>query len=78
MNLIGIFVDFAGRPKAAILFSFLTVLLFFFFLALFIAVVSIMSVSSIVATCPSIQAARFAFCLCFIRFNFVVLRCFVW
>ena len=27
------------------------------------------------ATCPSIPAARFAFCLCFIRFVFVV-RCF--
>ena len=41
----------------------------FIFLARFIAAVSIVSISlvcdsSIVATCPSISAARFAFCLC--------------
>ena len=34
-------------------------------------------VSSIVATWPSIPAARFAFCLCFIRFVFAVGSCFV-
>ena len=33
--------------------------------------------SSIVATCPSISAARFAFCFClrFIRFDLVVHNC---
>ena len=44
-----------------------------FFLARYIAVVSILSIclvcdSNIVATCPSIPAARFAFRFCFIRF----------
>ena len=47
--------------------------LYAYFLARYIAVVSIVSIclvcdSSIVATCPSIPAARFAFRLCFIRF----------
>ena len=39
------------------------------------AVVSICLVCDfrIVATCPSRLVARFAFCLCFIRFVFVVL-----
>ena len=32
--------------------------------------------SSTVTTCPLIPAARFAFCLCFIRFVFVVRSCF--
>ena len=32
--------------------------------------------SSIVATCLSIPAARFVFCLCFIRFVLVVRSCF--
>ena len=45
----------------------------FCFFASFIALVSIMSIcpgyeSRIVVTCPSIPVARFAFCLCFIRF----------
>ena len=71
----------AGRPKAALLFGLLLVVLFFlhlFSLARFIAVVSICLVicdSSIVATCPSVPAAHFAFCLCFNRFVFVVSRC---
>ena len=57
--------------------------LFIVFLARLIVVVSIVSIcfvcdSSIVATCPSIPAARFAFCLCFIRFVSVVRGCFVW
>ena len=34
--------------------------------------------SSIVATCPSIPAARFAFRLCFILFAFFVLSCCIW
>ena len=34
--------------------------------------------SGIVATCPSIPAARFAFRLCFIRFVLAVRSCFVW
>ena len=45
--------------------------LYAFFLARYIAVVSIVSIvcdSSIVATCLSIPAACFAFRLCFIRF----------
>ena len=65
----------AGRPKAALLFFFLlTIVLFFhFLLARFIAAVSIVSISivydsSIVANCPSIPAARFAFCLCLFVF----------
>ena len=32
--------------------------------------------SSIVVTCPSIPAARFAFCFCFIRFDMAVRDCF--
>ena len=75
----------AGRSKVALLFCLLLVALFFFlffFLARFVAVVSIVSIClvydfSIVATCPSIPAARFAFCLCFIRFDSVVHSCFV-
>ena len=60
----------AGRAKAAL-----------FFLAPFSAAVSIVSIclvceSSIVATSPSIPAACFAFCLCFICFVFVVQSCF--
>ena len=52
-------------------------------MARFIAVVSTVSIflvydSSIVATRPSIQAPRFAFRLCFIRFVGVVRSCFVW
>ena len=67
----------AGRPKAALLFCLPIV----FFQARFIAAVSIVSISlvcdsSIVATCPSIPAARFAFCLCFVHFVFVVRSCF--
>ena len=60
----------AGRPKAAILFCLLLVVLYALFLSRYIAVVSICPVcdSSIVATCPTIPAARFAFRLCFIRF----------
>ena len=51
-------------------------------MARFIAVVSIVSIclvydSSIVATRPSIPAARFAFCLCLIRFVGVVRICFL-
>ena len=48
---------------------------FSFFLARLIAVVSTCLVcnSSIVATCPPIPAAHFAFRLCFIRFGFLVL-----
>ena len=67
------------------LFSFLFFFFFFFFIFAWLvsAVVSIMSFclvcdSSIVATCPSPPAARFVFCLCSIRFVFVVCSCFVW
>ena len=57
--------------------------LFFVFLALLIAVVSTVSTcvvlnSSIVATCPPIPAARFAFSLCFICFDFLVRSCCIW
>ena len=47
----------AGRPKVAILFCLLLVVLFSFLLARFIVVVSICLVcnSSIVTTCPTIQ-----------------------
>ena len=68
----------AGHPKAALLFCLLLILFFsLFLLARFIAVVSIVSVClvsdfSIVATCHSMSAARFVFCLCFIRFGFVL------
>ena len=58
---------------------FFAVLFFFhFFLARFIVLVSIVSVceSSIVATCPLIPAARFAFCLYFILFVSIVRSCF--
>ena len=66
----------AGHPKAALLFCLLLVVLYAFFLTRHIAVVSIVSIclvcdSSIVATCPSIPAARFAFHLCFICFVFL-------
>ena len=46
-------------------------------LARFVAVVSIYLVCdfSTVATCPSIPATRFAFCLCFIVLFFVALSC---
>ena len=52
-------------------------------MARFNAVVPIVSIclvcdSSIVATCPSIPAARFAFCFCFLRIVFVVSSFFVW
>ena len=55
----------------------------YYFFARYIAVVSNVCIclvcdSSVVATCPSIQAARFAFRWGFIRFVFVVCRCFVW
>ena len=71
----------AGRLKAALLFCLFLFVLFAFFLARFIVVASSVSVYfvcdfSIVATCPSIPAAHFAFCLCFIRFVFVVHSCF--
>ena len=58
----------------------LVVLLFIFFLARFIAVMSVCLVrdSSIVATYPSIPAARFASRLCFIRKVVVVGTCFIW
>ena len=47
-----------------------------FFLARYIVVVSVVSIclvcdSSIVATCPSMPAARYAFRLCFVRFVFL-------
>ena len=63
----------SGRPKAALLFCLLLVVLYAFFLSSCIAVVSIVSGflvcgSGIVATCPSIPATRFACHLCFIRF----------
>ena len=56
-------------------------LFFFFFFQFFWSVLllfcllclSVLYVISIVATCPSIPAARFPFCLCFIRLVFVVL-----
>ena len=56
---------------------------FIFFLARFVDAVSVVSISlvcdsSIVATSLPIPAACFAFCLCFIRFVFVVCSCFVW
>ena len=56
-------------------FFFFFFLFFSFFLARFIADMSVCVVcdSSIVDTCPSIPAARFAFCLCLISF----LCCFV-
>ena len=62
---------------------FISYWLFFFFLAHFIAVMFIVSICrvcnfGIVATFPSMPAARFASCLCFIRFVFVVHSCFVW
>ena len=70
-------------PNAVFLFCLLIVVLFFiFFLARFIAVVPIVSVClvcdfSIVATCPSMPAGRFAFvCVLFVLF-FVVRSCFV-
>ena len=71
----------AGRPKAALLFCLLLSVLSF--LTRFIDVVSMVSIclvcdSSIVDTCPSIPAARFAFHLCFIRFVFTVRSWFVW
>ena len=61
---------FADRLKAGLLFCLLLVVLYAFFLARYIAIVSICLVCgpSIVATCPSIPAVRFAFRLCFIRF----------
>ena len=57
----------ACRPKAALLFCLLFVVLFHFFLARFIAVVSIVSIClvcdfNIVASCAPISAVRFAFC----------------
>ena len=57
----------ACRPKAALLFCLLSVVLFHFFLARFIAVVSIVSNClvcdfNIVAICAPIPAVRFAFC----------------
>ena len=60
----------AGRPKAELLFCLLLVVFNAFFLARCVAVVSVCLVceSSIVATCPSIPAARFGFRLCFIPF----------
>ena len=65
----------AGRPKAALLFCLLRVVRFSFFPARVFAVMSTVSIYlvcdfSIVATCPLMQAARFAFCWCFIRFVF--------
>ena len=55
-------------------------MLFFVFLARIIPVVltvstCVVSNSSIVATCPPIPAARFAFSLCFICFDFLVRSC---
>ena len=57
--------------------------LFIVFLARLIAVVSTVSTclvfnSSIFATCPPIPAARVAFSLCFIRFDFLVRSCCIW
>ena len=68
------------KGKASLVFLFFSLI---YFLARCIAVVSIVSIClvcdfSIVATCHLIPAARFAFCLCFIRFVFVVQNCFVW
>ena len=66
----------AGRPKAAILFCILLVVLFNI-LARFIVVVSICLVCnfSIVAICPSTQLPALLFvCVLF----FVVYRCFIW
>ena len=37
--------------------------------------------SGVVVACPSMPAARFAFCLCFVRFVLlfvVVFSCYVW
>ena len=56
------------KGKASLVYLFFLI----YFLARCIAVVSIVSIClvcdfSIVATCHSIPAARFAFCLCFIR-----------
>ena len=55
-------------------------LLFSVFLARLIVVVSACLVcnSSIVATCPPIPAAHFAFRLCFIPFVFLVRSCCIW
>ena len=47
-----------------------------FIVAVSVVLVSLECDSSIVATCPSVPAARFAFCLC-LRFGFVVRGCFV-
>ena len=63
----------AGRPKAALLFCLLLVVLYAFFQTCYTAAISIVFIcleydSSIVPTCPSIPAARFAFRLCFIHF----------
>ena len=61
----------AGRPKVAILFCLLLVVLFSFLLACFIVVVSICLVcnSSIVATCPTIQLPALLFvCVLFLLF----------
>ena len=73
----------AGRPKAALLFCLLLVVLFSFFPGSFYCccvyyVHLSYAYSSIEATCPLIPAARFAFHLCFICFVFVVRSCFVW
>ena len=62
---------------------YLIVLIFYhylFFLARLIVVVSTCLVcnSSIVATCPPIPAAHFAFRLCFIRFVFLVRSFCIW
>ena len=69
----------AGRPKAAILFCLILVVLYF--LARFIVVVPVVSIClvcnfSIVATCPSIQLPALLF-VC-VLFVFVACRCFIW
>ena len=51
----------------------------YFFPACFIADVSVCVICdcSIVATCPSIPAAHFTFCLCFNQFVYVDHNCFI-
>ena len=68
--------------KGSEFFIFIQFFLAFLFLARFNVVVSVVSsclvcALSILATCPSTSAARFAFYLCFIRFAFVVRSCFI-
>ena len=63
----------SGRPKAALLYCLPLVVLSWFVLLLLLC---LLWNASIVTTCPTITAVRYAFCL---RFNrFVVCSCFVW